>query len=499
MKKPLQCKICGRLFRSKDGLLAHVQAQHVSFAPTPTSRPTAKSPTTSSLGATTSAGSARQPPSPIAQTRLTGKRTTSFSPPKTDLSSVSGSSAKGPLLPTAQTRSKSPFLATVQAKSIPHVSPLLKSNSSTPTLENSSAQRTSMKSAKTGSLRSASTTPVTDTKASNNSPSTIKSDTASDSPRLGSLTTPEAEILTPKSSQICKIAFGSQIQVAAEQLEPSIAFPSHPFVALKCEEILNHLLEIKTDNLEPEEQTELDNPLMIPDPIIEPSTFEAANVKPEPTLFIVDIKKILGKRNQPTQNFQSVESTEQTIVEVENDVTLDNIDVTFGNDEVTLGNDGVTLSNNDVTLDNNDDVIQINDSDEDVVQFVTSVKVDKAKVEQVKKQKLQERQNKFKSRLKAKTKADCQCKVCGKQYCSPAALKQHKRHTRALSQPDKPFQCQLCSKMFAKKQTLDRHTIDTHERRKPCYCKHCGKTFRAKYFLNIHTLEEHPNDDIIID
>jgi len=284
------------------------------------------------------------------------------------------------------------------------------------------------------------------------------------------LRTPKVESSPSKTSQICKISFGSKIQVATEQ---SLAYPNHPSVTLKCEEILTAHQMIKKDTSEPEEQTDI----VTPNPIIVSSTLEVANVKPEPPLDIVDRETIIGNRNQPTsrvehcsvtrQDFLEVESTEQSIVEV----------------------------------DNNYDVIQIDDSEEeDVVQFVGSVKVDKAKVEKVRKQKLLERQNKFKSRLKEKAKAYCQCKVCGKQYCNPAALKQHKRrHTRALSEHDNPFQCQLCFKKFVKKQSLNRHLDYTHERKKPCYCKHCGKTFRAKYFLNIHTIEEHPNEDIIID
>ena len=108
--------------------------------------------------------------------------------------------------------------------------------------------------------------------------------------------------------------------------------------------------------------------------------------------------------------------------------------------------------------------------------------------------KLQERQDKFKSKHEKKIR-DRKCDECGKVLKTPNLLDIHKRHAHLTVKP----QCQLCAKSFTTKSGLSRHTKNIHERKMPWYCKICGKTFRAKAFLTDHYFEEHKDSQIVLD
>jgi uncharacterized Zn-finger protein len=88
----------------------------------------------------------------------------------------------------------------------------------------------------------------------------------------------------------------------------------------------------------------------------------------------------------------------------------------------------------------------------------------------------------------------CKHEGCGGEFKTLGQLKGHQsRHL-----PEKPFQCQLCSKKFTRYSTLNNHNL-IHLDLKPHKCNHesCGKSFRDKSNMKKH-MKIHVNIKIIL-
>ncbi|XP_023028521.1 uncharacterized protein [Leptinotarsa decemlineata] len=82
-----------------------------------------------------------------------------------------------------------------------------------------------------------------------------------------------------------------------------------------------------------------------------------------------------------------------------------------------------------------------------------------------------------------------QCKICSKSFAKADALKYHEK----LHTGEKPFQCQICSKSFVRNNRLKYHQ-KIHTGQKPFQCKFCSKSFiqesTLKYHEKTHTGEK---------
>ena len=55
----------------------------------------------------------------------------------------------------------------------------------------------------------------------------------------------------------------------------------------------------------------------------------------------------------------------------------------------------------------------------------------------------------------------------------------------------KPFQCDICSVYFTKKNNLNGHIASVHEGKKPFKCDTCDASFTSKQNLNKHIVSAH--------
>lgn len=76
------------------------------------------------------------------------------------------------------------------------------------------------------------------------------------------------------------------------------------------------------------------------------------------------------------------------------------------------------------------------------------------------------------------------CDKCGKMFVQRCSLRRHFDATHSL---DRPFQCQICEKAFARKEYLQFHLV-THGDVKPFKCQKCDRTFGRKEYLRTHLL-----------
>ncbi|XP_065904126.1 zinc finger protein 431-like [Dysidea avara] len=74
-------------------------------------------------------------------------------------------------------------------------------------------------------------------------------------------------------------------------------------------------------------------------------------------------------------------------------------------------------------------------------------------------------------------------------YCSKIIAEQDslESNIEALTEEERPHQCQQCSKLFKDKYKLKRHLL-IHTGKKPYQCQHCDKSFRDKPDLKRHLL-----------
>ncbi|XP_049796538.1 zinc finger protein 468-like isoform X2 [Schistocerca nitens] len=75
------------------------------------------------------------------------------------------------------------------------------------------------------------------------------------------------------------------------------------------------------------------------------------------------------------------------------------------------------------------------------------------------------------------------CEICGKSFAFPSHLKEHV----FLHTGKKPHKCELCGQSFASRSTLNRHTF-IHTGRKSHKCEICGKSFARTSNLKAHKL-----------
>lgn len=75
----------------------------------------------------------------------------------------------------------------------------------------------------------------------------------------------------------------------------------------------------------------------------------------------------------------------------------------------------------------------------------------------------------------------CKCDVCGKTFSFPSELRQH----ALVHTDDKPFKCQECGTSFKEQKTLKTH-LTVHTGEKPFKCQVCGKCFTRKFYLDTH-------------
>ncbi|KAJ8025400.1 hypothetical protein HOLleu_32946 [Holothuria leucospilota] len=87
--------------------------------------------------------------------------------------------------------------------------------------------------------------------------------------------------------------------------------------------------------------------------------------------------------------------------------------------------------------------------------------------------------------LKQGTKKNYECSYCGKKCNYASALKVHIRtHTG-----QKPFVCSFCNQSFIQSINLTRHVLSYHDPDTPKYqCKDCGKRFSVQIYLKSHEI-----------
>lgn len=89
-----------------------------------------------------------------------------------------------------------------------------------------------------------------------------------------------------------------------------------------------------------------------------------------------------------------------------------------------------------------------------------------------------------------------ECSECGRKFQHDASAKKHwKKHFQKVPPPKKPiprgtFPCDMCDKIFARKDYLKKHMI-CHEGYKKYKCAHCDKTYARNNALKFHILTTH--------
>lgn len=75
------------------------------------------------------------------------------------------------------------------------------------------------------------------------------------------------------------------------------------------------------------------------------------------------------------------------------------------------------------------------------------------------------------------------CRLCGKRFANPSALKIHS----VVHTGEKPYSCNVCGKGFTQKGNLKSHQR-VHTGEKPHHCVKCGKSFSQKISLKQHLM-----------
>ncbi|XP_028299457.1 zinc finger protein 62 homolog [Gouania willdenowi] len=75
------------------------------------------------------------------------------------------------------------------------------------------------------------------------------------------------------------------------------------------------------------------------------------------------------------------------------------------------------------------------------------------------------------------------CDIC----CARFTRKSHRNKHIEIHTGEKPFQCSICRKCFIHISHLNSH-MEVHKEEKPFRCDFCGKSFRKKYDLKVHKL-----------
>ena len=88
----------------------------------------------------------------------------------------------------------------------------------------------------------------------------------------------------------------------------------------------------------------------------------------------------------------------------------------------------------------------------------------------------------------------CYCEYCNASFGTNSLLK---RHVATLHSQDKPFKCDVCEKVFARKDRLLRHKESTHEDAK-FSCQFCDESFRRKDSLLKHA-QKHLGQEFMCD
>jgi len=83
-----------------------------------------------------------------------------------------------------------------------------------------------------------------------------------------------------------------------------------------------------------------------------------------------------------------------------------------------------------------------------------------------------------------------ECKLCGKNFARHLELDNHRR----VHSGEKPFQCDVCGARFNQKQNLHTHVRHIHLGERRYSCSDCGAKFRRKRLLDCHVNSKHKGE-----
>lgn len=87
------------------------------------------------------------------------------------------------------------------------------------------------------------------------------------------------------------------------------------------------------------------------------------------------------------------------------------------------------------------------------------------------------------------------CTICDKVSTNSRNLNKHMREKHTAEGQERPFECPVCQKRFAKKCTLKTH-LETHDTGKDYKCSECGKGFSTEQRRKIHERMVHNVDRV---